>query len=123
MRTTIPSLAAALALAMAFAVPAAGQQAGTVSFTAQVVDLSCKFVQDASGPDHRMCAQVCADQGQPLGLLGADGQFYLPVNAGMGAAGENERLKPFAEQQVQVSGRVIERAGMKAIVLETVSAG
>jgi hypothetical protein len=41
----------------------------------------------------------------------------------MGAAGENERLKPFAEQQVRVTGRVIERGGVKAILVESVARG
>jgi hypothetical protein len=117
-----PMLIAVIALGIASR--ASAQQPGpAVTLTAQVIDLSCKFVQDASGPEHRMCAEVCADQGQPLGLLTADGQFYLPVNAGMGAAGENERLKPFAEQQVRVTGRVIDRGGVKAILIESVARG
>ena len=89
-------------LGSAAAVPLAAQQtpAGeTVTITADVVDLSCKYVQNASGAEHKMCAEVCADKGQPLGLLTADGQFLLPVNAGMGAAGENARLKPFVEEK------------------------
>jgi hypothetical protein len=57
-----------------------------------------------------MCAETCADKGQPLGLLTSDGQFYLPVNNGMGAPGENGRLKPFAEQAVKVTGKIVERA-------------
>lgn len=115
--------------ALAVAHPLSAQQAmagtpgETVTLTAQVVDLSCKFVQDASGPDHRMCAQVCADKGQPLGLLTADGQFYLPVNAGMGVEGENARLRPFAEEQVTVTGKVLDRGGMKTILIETVAKG
>ena len=41
-----------------------------VEFTAQVVDLSCKVVYGLSGEEHRMCAQVCADNGIPLGPRG-----------------------------------------------------
>ncbi|MGH7718475.1 MAG: hypothetical protein ACREON_06485 [Gemmatimonadaceae bacterium] len=91
-----------------------------VTLTADVVDLSCKVVNNASGPDHLQCAQVCADKGQPLGLLTADGTLYVPVNAGMGADGENKRLRPLAEQRVKVTGRVINRAGMNAIVIDKV---
>lgn len=93
-----------------------------VTMTAQVVDLSCKIVNNASGKDHVQCAQVCADKGQPLGLLASDGTFYVPVNAGMGAAGENARLRAHAEQTVTVTGKVIRRAGMNAIVIEKIAA-
>jgi hypothetical protein len=91
-----------------------------VTLTASVVDLSCKVVHNLSGADHRMCAQVCADQGIPLALLGEDGQIYLPVTVAMPGHGDNERLKPFAEQQVQVTGKVIDRGGIKSIVIEDV---
>ncbi|MGQ0816315.1 MAG: hypothetical protein ACT4O1_17945 [Gemmatimonadota bacterium] len=93
----------------------------SVTLTAQVVDLSCKFVQNASGADHKMCAEVCADKGQPLGLLTSDGQFLLPVNAGMGAAGENARLKPFVEQNVKVTGKVIKHGGFDAIIIDKIA--
>ena len=54
------------------------EDAEEVSFTATVVDLSCKVVYNLSGDDHRMCSQACADNGIPLGLVTADGTFYLP---------------------------------------------
>ena len=109
-----PSLAAAQARGKA-------PEGKAVTLTANVVDLSCKVVNNASGPEHLQCAQLCADKGQPLGLLTADGTFYVPVNAGMGAPGENGRLKPFAEQTVKVTGRVINRAGMNAIVIDKIT--
>lgn len=121
------SLLASFTLSLTAAAPSAAgaQQAKAadgkaVTLTATVVDLSCKIVNNASGPDHTQCAQVCADKGQPLGLLASDGTFYVPVNAGMGADGENKRLRPHAEQRVTVTGKVIERAGMKAIVIDEV---
>ena len=79
-------LTALFALAFIGLIPAVAsaqmmQMADTeeVEITATVVDLSCKMVYDLSGDDHRMCAQVCADNGIPLGLLTADGKFLLPV--------------------------------------------
>lgn len=103
--------------------PASAQQMADtedVTFTAQVVDLSCKLVYDLSGEDHRMCTQVCADNGIPLGLLAEDGTFYLPVSAAMPGNGANEMLRPHAEHTVQVKGKVIERAGMNSIIIESV---
>lgn len=100
------------ASAILVARPAAAQAAGeTVTINASVIDLSCMVVNGASGDDHRMCAQTCADKGQPLAFMTADGQIYMPVNAGMGAEGENARLREFAEQEVTVTGKVIDRGG------------
>ncbi len=90
-----------------------------VVFTAQVVDLSCKVVYGLTGEDHRMCAQVCADQGIPLVLL-HDGEIYMPVSKAMPGTGANEQLKPHAEQEVKVKGKVIERGGLNTIIIESV---
>jgi len=93
-----------------------------VEFQATVVDMSCKLVYNLSGEEmHRMCAQVCADNGIPLGLLSEDGTYYLPVSAGMPGNGSNERLRDLAERTVTVKGKVISRAGMNSIIIETIS--
>ncbi len=126
MRRTLNSLVGALAL-IAFASTGALAQerpgketAKDVTMTAQVIDLSCKVVHNLSGEDHRMCAQVCADKGIPLALF-ADGQIYVPVSMDMPGVGANAQLKPFAEQNVRIKGKVIDRAGMKTIVIESVT--
>lgn len=89
-----------------------------VEFTATVVDMSCKIVFDLSGEDHRMCSQMCADFGIPLGLLTDDGEFLLPVSSTMPGKGSNEMLKPHAEHRVRVKGRVFERAGSRAVIID-----
>lgn len=86
-----------------------------------VVDLSCKFRHGLTGADHRMCAQVCADRGIPLAILGNDGKLYMPVSGGMPGDGQNARLKEFAEQQVTIRGMVYEAGGASAIEIESVS--
>jgi len=93
-----------------------------VEFTASVVDLSCKVVYSLNGEEHRMCAQVCADNGIPLGLVSAEGKLYLPVSKAMPGTGANEQLKPHAEREVKVKGKVIERGGMNTIIIESVEA-
>lgn len=85
----------------------------TVSGT--VIDVSCKFGQGLTGEDHRMCAQVCADRGIPLAILGDDGKLYIPTTAAMPGLGQNERLKEFAEQRVTVTGKVFAAGGAHAI--------
>ncbi|MEO8089925.1 MAG: hypothetical protein ABI703_06490 [Gemmatimonadales bacterium] len=88
--------------------------------TGTVVDVSCKFGQGLAGAEHRMCAQVCADKGIPLAILGDDGKLYLPTSPNMPGDGQNFRLKEFAEQRVTVSGKVFDAAGSKAIQISTV---
>ena len=90
----------------------------TISGT--VVDLSCRFGQGLSGDSHRMCAQVCADKGIPLAILGSDGKLYLPTSAAMPGEGQNERLKDFAEQQVTVTGLVFPAGGANAIQIASI---
>ncbi len=91
-----------------------------VSFTATVVDMSCKSVYNLSGDDHRMCAQACFDQGIPLALLGEDGTMYLPVTLVMGSERGDKDLRGHAEHTVQVTGKVIERAGLNTILIESI---
>ncbi len=90
----------------------------TISGT--VVDLSCKFGHGLSGADHRMCAQVCADKGIPLVILGSDGKLYLPITADMPGSSSNDLLKEFAEQEVTVTGKVFSAGGASAIRIDKI---
>lgn len=121
-----------LVLALAFLVPAAavadaqtpGPGDETIRMKAQVIDLSCLTVHNLKGEDHRMCAQVCADQGVPLALLGEDGNIYHPVSMEMPSSGTelNAKLRPHAERTVTVAGKLVERAGSKGIIIESIEA-
>ena len=98
--------------------PAEGRD---VSFTASVVDLSCNAVFGLAGADHRMCAQVCFDQGIPLALLGQDGTLYVPVTMAMGQERGDKDLRGHAEHTINVTGKVIERGGLNTILIESIS--
>ncbi len=88
--------------------------------TGTVVDVSCKFGQGLAGAEHRMCAQVCADKGIPLAILGDDGKLYVPTSASMPGDGQNGRLKEFAEQRVTVAGKVFDAGGAHAIQIASI---
>ncbi len=115
----------ALAL-MAIILPASAQaQMEAPSYEVQtitgtVVDLSCKFGHGLSGADHRMCAQVCADKGIPLVILGSDGKLYLPITADMPGSSSNDQLKEYAEQEVTVTGKVFSAGGASAIRIDKI---
>ncbi len=85
-----------------------------------VVDVSCKFGQGLSGPEHKMCAEVCADRGIPLAILGDDGKLYIPTSQAMPGDAQNTRLKPFAEKRVKVSGKVFAAGGANAIQVASI---
>jgi hypothetical protein len=91
------------------------------TITGTVIDVSCKFRHGLSGADHAMCAQVCADKGIPLAILGTDGKLYVPVSAGMPGEGSNAQLKPHAEHKVTVKGTVFEAGGANAIQIASIS--
>ncbi len=97
------------------------QEGKSVTMTATVVDMSCKVVYDLSGDDHRMCAQVCFDQGIPLGLMSEDGTIYLPVTMAMGSERGDKDLRDMAEGTVTVTGKVMVRGGVNSIVIESIS--
>lgn len=95
-----------------------GKQA---TITGTVIDISCKFGQGLSGESHRMCTQVCGDNGLPLAILGSDGKLYIPTTADMPGSGQNDKLKPFAEQEVRVTGKVFTASGAQAIQIASIA--
>lgn len=118
------------ALALVAVLPAAAHaQMGNmpegeeVTVRGTVIDLDCKFRNGLSGEGHRMCAEVCADAGLPLAILGDDGKLYMPVGGGMPGqpvSEHNKGLKEFAEQHVVVRGKAFQAGGAYALVIEYV---
>jgi hypothetical protein len=124
------AVAVLVAVAASHAAPAHAQQGkmkmeapkGTQqTISGTVIDVSCKFGQGLTGAEHKMCAEVCADRGIPLAILTPDGKLYLAISAAMPGDGQNARLKPFAEQQVTVTGLVFSAGGASAIEIDKIS--
>ncbi len=116
----MPVLAAAIAGLIA-AQPAQAQEAESKTMTAEVVDMTCYLNMGVKGAAHKECAVMCANAGLQLGLLGSDGQLYLPSGQGMPAADMNPELVKFAEEKVEVTGVVHERSGARSIVIEKIA--
>ncbi len=57
-----------------------------------------------------------------LVILGDDGTIYWPISSSMPATGQNPRLMKFAGQKVIASGKVFERSGSRALVIEKIEA-
>jgi len=92
-----------------------------VTITGTVIDTYCNTTQGASGAAHKACAAACAGKGVSLAILGTDGTIYLPVSS-KAADGQNERLLPFAEGKVKVTGVHRENHGLHTIEIRTIEA-
>lgn len=87
-----------------------------------VLDSACAFTKDLAKPISKECAISCAKAGSPLVILAGDGSIYWPIAGSTPATGQNAKLLPFAGSKVTVSGRVYQRGGSKAIVIDNIAA-
>ena len=100
---------------------AAGTDAGKpVSVKGYVLDSACAFTKNLKKPISAECAVACAKAGSPLVVLSDDGTVYWPIADTTPSSGQNERLLPFAGKRVTASGKVFQRGGSSALVIEKI---
>lgn len=87
-----------------------------------VLDSACAFTKGLQKPISAECATACAKGGSPLVILTDNGTIYWPIADTTPSSGQNDRLLPFAGQKVTASGKVFERGGSSAIVIEKIEA-
>jgi hypothetical protein len=86
--------------------------------TGQLIDLGC-YSQDKAntGNEHKnrglVCAQACAREGFPVGLLTSDGKVYEVT--GQVATKSNAWLVPYMGKTVTLVGEIGDRNGRPAI--------
>ena len=107
-------------MSMILAVPTVRAEGKPTTVKGYVIDSACAFVKNLKKPISSECALACAKAGSPLVILGDDGLIYWPISAEVPAAGQNERLLPFAGQKVAVSGTVYRKGGSRAIVINSI---
>ena len=114
MRKSAAALIAAL-FVVALAAPAFAQ---TETVTGQVIDLAC-YPEDKTntGNAHRgkglICAQACAREGFPVGILTPAGKVY-EVTGGL-AAERNAKIVPHMSHTVTITGEVSQKDGKTVI--------
>jgi hypothetical protein len=112
-----------IAVCVFAAVLALGSDAGkSVTVKGYVLDSACAFTKGLKKPISAQCAQACAKAGSPLVILADSGTVYWPIADSTPASGQNEKLLPFAGQEVTASGKAYERGGSTAIVIEKIAA-
>lgn len=107
-------------LAMAVCVSAADSPAVTVK--GYVLDSACAFTKGLSKPVSKQCALSCANAGSPLVILADDGTIYWPIADTTPSSGQNPKLLPFAGDKMAATGKIYQRGGSKAIVIEKIEA-
>lgn len=105
-------------LPAAILLKAAGAPTATVK--GYVLDSACAFTKGLSKPISKQCAISCAKAGSPLVILADDGTIYWPIADTTPSSGQNPKLLPFAGDKVMATGRIYERGGSKAIVIEKI---
>ena len=108
-----------VALATAVGVPAR-TQGTTATVKGYVLDSACAFVKNLKKPVSAECARACAKAGSPLVILAEDGTIYWPISDTMPATSQNQRLMKFAGQKVTASGKLFEKGGSRALVIEKI---
>ena len=120
LRNAVKSL---LAVALVAGVLAWSNDTGkSTTVKGYVLDSACAFTKGLKKPISAECATACAKAGSPLVILTDSGTIYWPIVDTTPSSGQNDRLLPFAGQKVTASGKVFERGGSTAIVIEKIEA-
>jgi len=100
---------------------AAGGGGKSVTVTGYVLDSACAYTKNLDKPISAECAKKCAAGGSPLVILSKDGTVYLPIDSATPSSGQNAKLLPYAGQRVTATGKVYDRGGSKAMVIEKIA--
>jgi hypothetical protein len=94
----------------------------TETIQGYVLDSACAFTKGLDKPISHDCAIACAKAGSPLVILTGNGTIYWPIADTTPSSGQNEKLVPFAGHKVTATGKVFERGGSHAFVIEKIEA-
>jgi hypothetical protein len=94
----------------------------TATVKGYVLDSACAFTKGLSKPISKQCAISCAKAGSQLVILADDGTIYWPIADTTPSTGQNPKLLPFAGDRVSASGKIYDRGGSKAIVIDKIEA-
>ena len=107
-------------LILAVALFAAEEAAKTATVKGYVLDSACAITKGLKKPISADCATACAKAGSALVILTPAGTIYWPIGETMPASSQNDKLLPFAGQQVTATGKVYHRNGSNAIVISKI---
>jgi hypothetical protein len=115
-------ITALMALFIAFGISADAKKKGKhkdQTFQGEILDMACYVSHGSKGADHAACAKKCLKDGQPMGLLTADGKVFILFADHDDNAAFNE-TKKFAGSTVTITGVPFEKDGIKGITVHAV---
>ena len=94
-----------------------------LTVTGEVVDVSCYTQLGKRGPAHKACGAKCVANGEPAGLLTADGTLYilLPEPHHPRRDGQASIAKEFSEKMgdtVTLSGMATDHGGIHTLFIK-----
>lgn len=95
---------------------ALAQEAVTVQ--GEILDMACYMAEEKKGPSHKSCAQMCAKQGVPIGVLTDAGEVYLLIEDHANNA-PYEALKKLAGARAEITGKKFVKQGVASIQVAT----
>src|SRR5882762_11427760 len=119
-KTTIAAVLGGMAILVAAGALLAQQK--TVTVEGYVLDSACAFTKGLEKPISRDCAVACAKEGSQLVILTKEGAIYWPIDSATPAKGQNAKLLEFAGNRVKATGKLYERGGSQALVVESITA-
>jgi len=102
------------------AAAAAASNGNPATVRGYVLDSACAFTKNLNKPISADCARACARAGSPLVILADDGTVYWPIADTTPATGQNDKLIKFAGQKVTATGKLFQRGGSSALVIEKI---
>ncbi len=91
---------------------------GKQTLTGEVVDLACYMGMGKSGASHAQCAIKCAKMGIPFGIKDKEsGDLYVVLFGNKKAKAEYDKIGNQGGKTITVEGMVMEKDGLKAIVV------
>jgi hypothetical protein len=121
MKTIVKVLVGTVAVAISFCASVALLHK-SVSVDGYVLDSACAFTKNLEKPISRECALQCAKAGSQLVILSDDGSIYWPIADTTPATGQNPRLLEYAGGRVTAKGKLYDRGGSHALVIEQIAA-
>src|SRR5262245_2713597 len=91
-------------------------QSRTPVVRGEVVETACFVMGNRRGPLHRACALACARAGQELGILDDRSRTLFVLLQDYREHSPGNPLLEYLAGKVEVSGEIVERGGVKAIV-------
>ena len=91
----------------------------TVTLKGEVVDLWCYLEAGDHGAEHKKCALMCANAGNPVALVTEQGDVYVMLGMEDHQPGKDVLISKMAET-VTVEGTLVKKGGTQVVYVSAV---